>query len=325
MKFAMCLEPEVGPKWAHARQLGVDHAVVLGGSDGQWDLTDFRQMALLKNKFEDAGLSLQVIEGMVPMEQIKQGGPGRDKELERFCTILRNMGAAGIPVLCYSWMTFLSWARTSFTERGRGGALVSSYDHALTERAPESKGERIAEAKLWETLTYFLKAVVPVAEAAGVRLALHPDDPPLPKVLGVARLFGKPENFDRALAIVDSPANALCFCQANFSLMGDPAAVPDLIRHYAEKIAFVHFRDVQGTATRFSETFHDEGHTDMWACMRAYRDIGFEGPIRPDHAPNMEGDPNTKPGYEALGRLFAFGYMRGLLEGVDRMRAQGSA
>jgi mannonate dehydratase len=324
MKFAMCLETEIGPKWVHARQMGVDHAVVLGTPGPEWRLTDYGRLLMLKKRFEDAGLNLSAIEGLIPMDAMKAGTADRDAQIEEFCQIIRNMGALEIPVLCYSWMVFFTWARTSFTTRGRGGALVSSYEHHLTERAPGANSLRITEDKLWETYEYFLRKVVPVAEKAGVRLTLHPDDPPLSPVMGVSRIFGTPANHDRAMAMIESEANAICFCQANFGLMDSPRKVPDLIRHYGERIGFVHFRDVRGTAKNFVETFHDEGHTDMFACMAAYRDIGFSGPIRPDHAPTMEGDANTHPGYEALGRLYAIGYMRGLLEGVDAMRRTGA-
>ncbi len=320
MKFAMCLELDHGPKWIHARQLGVDHAVVLGDTQGGHELWRYENLLRLKTRFEDAGLNLAAIEGLIPMDHIKLGTPEREAELEAFCQTIRNMGALEIPVLCYSWMAHFTWVRTSTTTRARGGALTSSYDHALTQRAPEANHLRLTEDKLWETYAYFLDRVVPVAEKAGVRLSLHPDDPPLSPVLGVGRIFGRPEAFDRAMAMKPSEANAITFCQANFSLMDGPARVPELIRHYGKQIAFVHFRDVRGTAESFVETFHDEGHTDMFAAMRAYRDIGFNGPIRPDHAPSMEGDPNTRPGYEALGRIHAFGYMQGLLEGVDAMR-----
>lgn len=320
MKFAMCLETEIGPKWAHARQLGIDHAVVLGPTDPGWDLHEYGNLLRLKKKFEDNGLNLSAIEGLVPMDAMKAGTDGRDAQIERFCQVIRNMGALEIPVLCYSWMVFFTWARTSFTTRGRGGALVSSYEHHLTERAPGIDALRITEDRLWETYEYWLRRVVPVAEKAGVRLTLHPDDPPLSPVMGVSRIFGKVENYDRAMAMMDSEANAICFCQANFGLMDGPQAVPDLIRRYGSRIGFVHFRDVRGTAEDFVETFHDEGHTDMFACMQAYREIGFDGPMRPDHAPSMEGDLDIHPGYEALGRLYAFGYMRGLLEGVDAAR-----
>ena len=320
MKFAMCLETQVGPKWVHARQLGVDHAVVLGPTDPGANLHEYGNLLQLKKQFEDHGLNLQAIEGLVPMDAMKAGTAGRDAQIEAFCQVIRNMGALEIPVLCYSWMVFFTWARTSFTTRGRGGALVSSYEHHLTERAPGANALRITEDQLWETYEYWLSRVVPVAEKAGVRLTLHPDDPPLSPVLGVSRIFGRTESFDRAMAMIESEANAICFCQANFGLMDGPQRVPNLIRRYGSRIGFVHFRDVRGTAENFVETFHEEGHTDMFACMQAYRDIGFDGPMRPDHAPSMEGDPNLRPGYEALGRLYAFGYMRGLLEGVDAMR-----
>lgn len=322
MKFAMCLELADGPKWAHARQLGVDHAVVLGPTDGALRLHEYGNMLMLKSRFEDVGLNLQAIEGLIPMDEMKSGGPGREAELEQFCEVIRNMGALEIPVLCYSWMVFFTWARTSFSTRGRGGALVSAYDHSLTQRAPGANALRITEDKLWETYQYWLERVVPVAEKAGVRLTLHPDDPPLSPVMGVSRIFGSTANYDRAMAMIESEANAICFCQANFSLMAGPERVPELIRKFGPRIGFVHFRDVAGTAEHFTETFHDEGHTDMFACMQAYRDVSFTGPIRPDHAPAMEGDPNINPGYEALGRLYAFGYMRGLLEGVDGTRAR---
>lgn len=320
MQFAMCLEPEAGQKWALARQMGVDQAVVLGPTDGSWRLHEYGQMLALKKRFEDYGLELSAIEGLVPMDAMKTGGPDAEAETERFCAVIRNMGALEVPVLCYSWMAFFTWARTSFTTRGRGGALVSSYEHRLTERAPGSNTLRITEDRLWETYGRFLRTVVPVAEKAGVRLTLHPDDPPLSPVLGVARIFGRTESFDRAMAMIESEANAICFCQANFGLMDDPSNVPALIRRYGPRIGFAHFRDVRGTARDFVETFHDEGHTDMYACMAAYREVGFRGPIRPDHAPSMAGETNDRPGYEALGRLYAIGYMRGLLEGVDAAR-----
>ena len=200
-----------------------------------------------------------------------------------------------------------------------------SYDHSIMRRAPAPKPLRITETELWDTFRYFLERIVPVAEKAHVKLALHPDDPPLSPVLEVARIFGKLEAFDRALGIIDNETNGITFCQANFGLIGGPAKVPDMIRHFGKRIHFVHFRDVRGTADSFVETFHDEGHTDMLAAMLAYREIGFDGPIRPDHAPSMEGETNTNPGYEAFGRLFAVGYMKGLLEGADAVRKQRSA
>jgi mannonate dehydratase len=156
---------------------------------------------------------------------------------------------------------------------------------------------------------------VPVAEEAGVRLAMHPDDPPIPEVRGVPRIMGTPDAFDRLIAIVDSPANGITLCQGNFTLMTDD--LPGLIRHFAgqhQKVFFVHFRDVFGDRYHFIETFHDEGPTDMYACMRAYAEAGFNGPLRPDHVPALEGETNDRFGYTNLGRLFAIGYISGLRE-----------
>src|SRR5262249_39356695 len=172
------------------------------------------------------------------------------------------------------------------------------------------------EGRLWASLRYFLEAVVPVAEEAGVRLALHPDDPPLSPIRGLGRIMRSVENFQRLVDLVDSPVNAICLCQGNFALMTDD--LPAVIRRFGGqgKIAFAHLRDVRGTPERFVETFHDEGQTDMLACMAAYRDAGVAGVGRPDHVPTMEGDNNDSPMYSSIGRLFALGYLTGLRQAV---------
>ena len=174
----------------------------------------------------------------------------------------------------------------------------------------------VTEEQLWENLQYFLERVVPVAEEANVKLAMHPDDPPLSPIRGVGRIMRSIENYQRLIDLVPSPVNGIALCQGNFTLMTDD--LPGVIRHFGEqdKIFFVHFRDVRGTPEKFVETFHDDGKTDMLACMRAYRDIGFEGVLRPDHVPTMEGDDNDRPGYSSIGRLFAIGYIKGLREAV---------
>ena len=171
------------------------------------------------------------------------------------------------------------------------------------------------DEKMWERLEYFLKRVVPAAEGAGVRLAMHPDDPPM-SLRGQARIMRSVENFDRLLSIVDSPCNGITFCQGCFSEMG--ADISQTIRHFGDKIYFVHFRDVAGEVPNFRETFHDNGKTDMHAAMRAYREIGYDGVMRPDHAPFMAGagDAGDPTGYTMLGKVFAVGYMRGLIESV---------
>ncbi len=155
---------------------------------------------------------------------------------------------------------------------------------------------------------------MPIAEEANVKLAMHPDDPPLSPIRGISRIMRSLENYQRLLDLVPSPVNGIALCQGNFTLMTDD--LPAAIRHFGkqEKIFFVHFRDVRGTPQKFVETFHDEGKTNMAECIRAYREVGFEGVLRPDHVPTMEGDSNQNPGYSSIGRLFAIGYVKGLRE-----------
>jgi mannonate dehydratase len=180
------------------------------------------------------------------------------------------------------------------------------------ERGPVAPEAPILDAQLWESLEYFLKRVVPVAEEAGVFLALHPNDPPISPIRGIDRIVINIEAYDRVLSIVDSPHNGVAFCQGNFAAMG--VDIPETIRHFGDRINFVHFRDVDGSTGKFVEVWHDEGPTKMPAVIKAYRDIGYEGPARPDHVPTMAGESNETPGYHSLGRLFAVGYMRGLLD-----------
>jgi mannonate dehydratase len=280
-------------------------------SDPPWGVVP---LALLRQRFDDLGLPLTVIEDSPPMEAIRTGGPVREEELEALVTLIRSMGRLGIGVLCLNFMAGNGWARTSTARRGRGGALVSGYDHGLLAGLPDVPAAPLSRERMWANLCWLLERVAPVAEEAGVRVALHPDDPPLPELRGVARILSTLDDLERAVEVGGSPYVGITFCQGNIALMTDD--VPAAIRRFAalDCIHFVHFRDVAGTPDRFVETFHDEGPTDMYACMRAYAECGIDAPVRSDHVPTLDGDANDRPGYSMLGRLWAVGYMLGLRE-----------
>lgn len=334
------LHPEPSPLWRLVKQAGVNEVVSLldGGEQlGRWPKVGLGQVGTgqyvalplgerpwelaaltrLQEHYREYGLELSVLEDTPPMDAIRLGLPGRDEQIEWFSSQVRAMGALGIRSLCYNWHAVTGWARTHHRVLLRGGALSSGYDDGvMRDAAVLAEPGEITHEQLWAALEYFLHAIVPVAEEAGVRICLHPDDPPIPEVRGVPRIMGTPEAFERLLRIDDSEFSGITFCQGNFTLMTDD--LPSLIRYFGgkQRIFFVHFRDVAGDRRHFVEVFQDEGPTDMLECMRAYYEVGFTGPLRPDHVPALEGETNESFGYASLGRLFALGYIRGLREAV---------
>jgi len=255
------------------------------------------------------------------------GLPGRDEQIERLQKRIRNLGAAGIPMMVFN-MHALRFYRTSRDALERGGARSTSFEWERVKDAPlmaggsgtdpslipESHRQPISDEQMWDNYAYFLKAVVPVAEEAGVRLALHPDDPQVPTIGGVARIMRSPEAMRRALEIVPSDHFGLKFCVGCFSQMG--ADVAEEIRYFGgrNKIFLVDFRNVRGRVDRFQETFLDNGQEDMAEIMRAFVETGYEGPIGPDHAVHLAGDDARGNRYWA----YAIGYMRALLQCLQR-------
>lgn len=318
IKLAEILPPKQTALWTLVKQCGVDDVVgvmdfkgELGGQEAPWS---YPAMARLKDNYEAAGFKFEVLESRPPLTKAKLGLPGRDEEIDTVIELIEAMGALKIPIWCYEWMPVFNWMRTSTTIPSRGGALVTGYDHAAMHDAPLTEYGVVTEEQLWENLAYFLECVIPVAEKANVKLAMHPDDPPLSPIRGLGRIMRSVENFQRLIDLIPSPVNGIALCQGNFALMTDD--LPAAIRHFGQqgKIFFVHLRDVRGTPEKFEETFHDDGPTDMLACLRAYREVGFEGVCRPDHVPTMIGDSNEEAGYSSIGRLFAIGYLKGLRE-----------
>lgn len=320
------LPPVPDIRWTLMRQIGVRHAVTKlnPALTGAPPPSNFETLLRAKTEFANHGFDLIGLEGdQIDMHRIKLGLPGRDEDIATIQAMLRNMGALGLSFFCYNFMLHFRAYRTSVTTPERGGALTSAFDARLIAAAPPVPGMPGNAEAVWDNFTYFLERVIPVAEAAGVRLALHPDDPPVALLRGVPRIFGSADGLRRALAAVPSPANALTFCQGNIVLFDEDLA--DLIAEFGSRdaIAFVHFRDVRGDRHDFVETFHDNGPTDMAQMLRLYDRAGFRGALRVDHVPALgeekDGHGLTQQqsaGYEVRGRLYAVGYVRGLLEGA---------
>ena len=324
MKIAEYLRATPGIQWEYARQMGVRYAVGRM-PDGHMEETaeSFALLKAMKERYASAGLELKVIEPAPWNQKIKRGLPGRDEEIERMCALITHMGQLGIEVLCYNFATYFNWSRTSSTIPDRGGALVTGYCHDAIDQSAYTEVGEITEAQLWENLTYLQQAIVPAAERAGVRLALHPDDPPVPAIQHVARILNSPEAMERACDLVKSPNMGITLCQGTFAEMG--CDVPQVIRRFAAqgRIHLVHFRDVRGDRWNFHETFPDDGQTDMAACVQLYETLCPEAYVRVDHVPTLAGEDNETPGYAALGRLFSVGYLKGLIE--MHHRAEGGA
>ena len=329
IKIAEVLPPKPSPLWKMVKQCGISHVVgVMDYSHGvegvaREDLPwSYMALVRVKTAYEDYGFKFDVLESRPPMNQIKLGLPGREQELQYVIDLVRNLGKLHIPVWCYEWMPIFNWMRTSTTVAARGGALATGYDHSLMREAPLTEYGVVTEEQLWENLKWFLERVVPEAEKANVQLAMHPDDPPLSPIRGLGRIMRSIDNYQSLLDIAPSPVNGIALCQGNFTLMTDD--LPSAIRKFGAqgKLFFAHFRDVRGNVENFVETFHDDGKTDMRACMQAYKDIGFEGVLRPDHVPTMEGDNNDSPAYSSIGRLFAIGYIKGLREAIYNQKVE---
>ena len=300
--------------WDYARQLGVTQGTIRLPETPDFDITDESHWAAVCRDFEDFGIKPAVVEPL-PNElhdHIKAGDALRDVSIEKCIRMLALMDRFDIRTLCFNFMAHIGWTRTRRDIPERGGAQVTGF--SLREFAADTVP--MTEEALWDNYTYFIRAVLPYAEKYGIRLALHPDDPPLPKLGDTARIMISYENIRHAVReIADSPALGVTFCQACYYLMGE-----DLFRvipEFADKIFFIHFRNVRGVKTEFHETFHDNVSLPMAKLLRLYTDCGIDVPIRVDHVPTMVGETSVNAGYDIIGRLYAIGYLKGILEACE--------
>jgi len=313
MKLGMMLPVNENIQWKLALQLGVKYAITKAAPElrGLQDPSDYNALKTVRDRFEGVGFKLYGLEGdEFDMSRIKLGLPGRDEDIEKYCSMLWNMGKLGIELLCYNFMGGVGWFRTSNDLPERGGALTSGFDINYVEKVPLN----ITQEQVWENYKYFIDAVIPVAEEAGVKMALHPDDPPIPELLGYSRIFINSDSYRHAMSLSDSPSHGITFCQASFKMMGED--VFSLIKEFGNKIFFLHFRDAIGNANCFLETFHDNGPTDMVELMRLTSQFAPECIVRPDHTPSMAGEGDDNTGYAIQGNIFATGYIKGIADSI---------
>ena len=295
MKLSMVASPPTETRLRTLKQLGADYAVHYDMHDLSDELDDLRAIG---DHYARFGLPWKVAEAGPAIDRIVMGKEGAAEQIERYKRIVGHLGKLGVEVIAYNFMPQVSEdamvVRTAFDATTRGGARTSAFRLAdVTAGTLPHNETPIPSERMWDNLERFLKAVMPAAEAAGVRLALHPDDPPLSPLCGLERIMGSESSFDRLLAISDSPANAITFCIGCFAEMG--ADIPSLIARYRDRIPYVHVRDISGTVNDFIETFPDDGQTDLVAVFRKLQEIGFDGYLRSDHPPQLATDQSDAP------------------------------
>lgn len=257
MKLAMVSRPLSDTDLRLAVQMGMSDVVStvpgisMAPQREQGPALQLKDLQAMQAQVQAHGLRLSVIEGWQLSDRITLGLPGRDDDIARVCESIENMGRAGISVYCYNFMAVFNWLRTTVDKPGRGGALVTEFNAADIPAGELTYVGRTTDEQMWSAFEYFLRRVLPVAERAGVKLALHPDDPPMSPVRGLARIMRDLDAFDRVLAIADSPSNGVTFCQGNFAAMG--VDIPWGIRHFGRrgKLFFAHFRDIRGAVPCF--------------------------------------------------------------------------
>ena len=333
-----------------SKQAGVSHLVVhltnyfegrdphlSSGSDEQgWgiargELWSYEELCEIKKTINSHGLEWEAIENFNPLHwhDVLLDGPKKEQQLDDLKNTIRNIGKAGIPIVGYNFSLAGVWGWT--TEKlARGEALTQLFDAEKVNLqtpipngmvwnmiydpdAPPGTVPPVSSEELWQRLEYFLRRILPIAEENGVRLALHPDDPPVESLRGTARLVNQPQKYDKLLKLVPSPANSVELCMGSIQEMAEGEVYDSLKSLSAQqKIAYVHVRNVKGKVPRYYETFIDDGDIDMVKALKILKRNGFDGVLVPDHTPEMS---STAPWH--TGMAFALGYIRGILQSLE--------
>ncbi len=313
------------------RQLGVDHAYTYVGANN----SDVKSLTDLRLRVADAGITLYDVAypALIRSDKIHLGLPGRDEAIGKFKSFVSNVGRAGIQAIAFIFSPNPVWTSGAGESRGAKARRVD-LDEML--KRPLTHGREYTEEEIWDNFSYFIREVIPVAEEADVRLALHPNDPPVPSLGGIPRLIHSFEDYERAFEIADSPALGMEFCVGccleGGEVFGD---MFEAIRHFnsEDKIVIVNFRNVSSPLPRFTETFVDAGYMDMYPVMKAFVEVGYQDTMILDHTPRFSRTPfgdsdDDHPGYYALDaplqrlardseRAYAIGYMRALMERAE--------
>lgn len=274
------------------------------------DHWEYMDLLRLRTMVEDQGLRLEALEN-VPghyMDKIHLGVQGRDEQIEAYCKTIRNMGRAGIPLLGYTFNITRVW-RTSQFARTRGGAYTTAFDPGQLELRADDV-VNLTHDQVWDNYRYFIEAVLPVAEESGVRLALHPDDPPYGELGGIARIMVGKENLAKVFELGDSEYHGLDFCMGTCAERG-VEEMYEMLDFFANrgKVFYAHVRNIRRDGDKFNECFIDDGDIDIPRALGILQDSGFDGFVIDDHVPQIVGD--TSWGHRA--RAHAMGYLQGLI------------
>jgi mannonate dehydratase len=305
-------------KWL--KTMGCNYVIYQGTDDvdtdhrGYWSVAEVLRA---KKACQEADLVLESM--MIPIDTYQKarlGKPGRDQEIENVCRSIKALGEAGVPMAEWRfWPDFYWDDRVGYySVPGRGGSVLRAMDYSrVKDKGPFPEIGLVSEKEMWDRFLYFTKPIVAAAEKANVRLSMHPCDPPMPEMRGVARIFHSTDGLRRFLKEVPSPNSGITFCQGTITEMG--VNVLDEIRYFGKlgKINLVHFRAVRGTAPHYTEVFMDEGDIDMLLAMKTYKEAGYSGPMVSDHTPGVVGDTP----WGLIGRTFSHGYMLALVHAAN--------